>query len=109
MSVMTGLCLREENTIIRQSIHHQRIMNAIRRRQLKPTKQAKYQRQDHRAPKQTSKQFEPPPHTPPALHNSKPPANISFFSTQLGTFGRGKRKVEDMQRVIAEARRTGAH
>ncbi|OOF97845.1 hypothetical protein ASPCADRAFT_128036 [Aspergillus carbonarius ITEM 5010] len=28
---------------------------------------------------------------------------------QLGTFGRGKAKVEDMQRVIAEARRTGAH
>jgi large subunit ribosomal protein L36e len=28
---------------------------------------------------------------------------------QLGTFTRGKRKVEDMQRVIAEARRVGAH
>lgn len=28
---------------------------------------------------------------------------------QLGTFGRGKRKVEDMQRVIAEARRVQGH
>ncbi|QMW41649.1 hypothetical protein G4B11_004973 [Aspergillus flavus] len=28
---------------------------------------------------------------------------------QLGTFGRGKRKVEDMQRVIAESRRVTGH
>jgi large subunit ribosomal protein L36e len=31
------------------------------------------------------------------------------FLPQLGTFTRGKRKVEDMQKVIAEARRTQAH
>jgi hypothetical protein len=35
------------------------------------------------------------------------PAN--HHPSQLGTFTRGKRKVEDMQRVIAEARRVGAH
>lgn len=34
-------------------------------------------------------------------------ANVSFVVEQLGTFGRGKRKVEDMQTVIAEARRLG--
>lgn len=28
---------------------------------------------------------------------------------QLGTFGRGKAKVEDMQRVIAESRRVQGH
>lgn len=34
-------------------------------------------------------------------------ANILFL--QLGTFTRGKRKVEDMQTVIAESRRVGGH
>jgi large subunit ribosomal protein L36e len=37
-------------------------------------------------------------------------ADIFFFHhLQLGTFGRAKRKVDELQRVIAEARRTGAH
>jgi hypothetical protein len=38
--------------------------------------------------------------------STKNHANIFFF--QLGTFGRGKAKVEAMQKVIAEARRTQA-
>jgi hypothetical protein len=33
---------------------------------------------------------------------------LTFFFFQLGTFGRGKAKVEAMQKVIAEARRTQA-
>ena len=28
---------------------------------------------------------------------------------QLGTFGRAKRKIEDLSNVIAESRRAGAH
>lgn len=34
---------------------------------------------------------------------------VSNSLSQLGTFGRAKRKVDEMQKVIAEARRTGAH
>ncbi|KAG9777047.1 hypothetical protein KCU88_g4647, partial [Aureobasidium melanogenum] len=46
-----------------------------------------------------------PPHQP---QRNESLANMSF-STQLGTFGRAKRKVDELQRVIAESRRTGAH
>ena len=42
-----------------------------------------------------------------SLHIST--SQLTSISPQLGTFSRGKAKVEDMQRVIAEARRTGAH
>jgi hypothetical protein len=41
-----------------------------------------------------------------ATISTKHHANIIFF--QLGTFGRGKAKVEAMQKVIAESRRTQA-
>lgn len=51
----------------------------------------------------TNHQQSPPSHQPLSDETNK--ANLS----QLGTFSRGKRKVEDMQGVIAEARRTGAH
>lgn len=30
-------------------------------------------------------------------------------TTQLGTFGRAKKKVDELQRVIAESRRVGGH
>ena len=42
-----------------------------------------------------------------AKQDGRPQANIVF--QQLGTFGRAKRKVDELQRVIAEARRTGGH
>jgi hypothetical protein len=32
-----------------------------------------------------------------------------ILSFQLGTFGRAKRKVDELQRVIAESRRVGGH
>jgi hypothetical protein len=32
-----------------------------------------------------------------------------ILSLQLGTFGRAKRKVDELQRVIAESRRIGGH
>lgn len=37
---------------------------------------------------------------------SRPPS-ANWLDLQLGTFGRAKAKVEDLQRVIAEARRAG--
>ncbi|GLA56944.1 60S ribosomal protein L36 [Aspergillus tubingensis] len=43
------------------------------------------------------------------LRNTQDKRARKLAKKRLGTFGRGKRKVEDMQRVIAEARRTGAH
>jgi hypothetical protein len=44
-----------------------------------------------------------PDKSPPYLRNIM----LTYFF-QLGTFGRGKAKVEAMQKVIAEARRTQA-
>lgn len=49
--------------------------------------------------------------------NNEPKPTIRFqlktqanhYFLQLGTFTRGKRKVEDMQGVIAESRRVGGH
>lgn len=35
--------------------------------------------------------------------------NLFFLFLQLGTFGRAKRKVDEMQKVIAESRRTAQH
>ncbi|PYH47459.1 60S ribosomal protein eL36 [Aspergillus saccharolyticus JOP 1030-1] len=43
------------------------------------------------------------------LRNTQDKRARKLAKKRLGTFGRGKRKVEDMQRVIAEARRVGAH
>jgi hypothetical protein len=34
-------------------------------------------------------------------------ASANLLSLQLGTFGRAKKKVDELQRVIAEARRAG--
>ena len=36
-------------------------------------------------------------------------ADDGGFCLQLGTFGRAKRKVDELQRVIAESRRAGGH
>lgn len=58
---------------------------------------------NYQASKQASKQQNSPPN--PTTHTRKNKTNISPL--QLGTFSRGKRKVEDMQTVIAEARRIG--
>ncbi|KAI9368066.1 ribosomal protein L36e [Aspergillus egyptiacus] len=43
------------------------------------------------------------------LRNAQDKRARKLAKKRLGTFTRGKRKVEDMQRVIAEARRVGAH
>ncbi|KAJ5673828.1 60S ribosomal protein L36 [Penicillium macrosclerotiorum] len=43
------------------------------------------------------------------LRNAQDKRARKLAKKRLGTFGRGKRKVEDMQKVIAEARRTQAH
>ncbi|OAP54990.1 60S ribosomal protein L36 [Fonsecaea erecta] len=43
------------------------------------------------------------------LRNSKDKRARKLAKKRLGTFGRAKRKVDELQRVIAEARRTGAH
>merc|ERR1712169_159430 len=43
------------------------------------------------------------------LRNSKDKRARKLAKKRLGTFGRAKRKVDDLQRVIAESRRTGAH
>ncbi|KAH8428708.1 60S ribosomal protein eL36 [Aspergillus affinis] len=43
------------------------------------------------------------------LRNTQDKRARKLAKKRLGTFSRGKAKVEDMQRVIAEARRTGAH
>ncbi|RJE27073.1 60S ribosomal protein L36 [Aspergillus sclerotialis] len=43
------------------------------------------------------------------LRNTQDKRARKLAKKRLGTFTRGKRKVEDMQRVIAEARRVGAH
>jgi len=34
---------------------------------------------------------------------------LTVDDLQLGTFGRAKLKVEELQRIITESRRTGAH
>ncbi|KAL6250596.1 ribosomal protein L36 [Rhinocladiella similis] len=41
------------------------------------------------------------------LRNSKDKRARKLAKKRLGTFGRAKRKVDDLQRVIAEARRAG--
>ena len=41
------------------------------------------------------------------LRNSKDKRARKLAKKRLGTFGRAKAKVEDLQRVIAEARRAG--
>ncbi|KEF62782.1 60S ribosomal protein L36 [Exophiala aquamarina CBS 119918] len=41
------------------------------------------------------------------LRNSKDKRARKLAKKRLGTFGRAKRKVDELQRVIAEARRTG--
>ncbi|KIV77938.1 60S ribosomal protein L36 [Exophiala sideris] len=41
------------------------------------------------------------------LRNSKDKRARKLAKKRLGTLGRAKRKVDDLQRVIAEARRTG--
>merc|ERR1712000_598550 len=41
------------------------------------------------------------------LRNSKDKRARKLAKKRLGTFGRAKRKVDDLQRVIAESRRTG--
>ncbi|KAJ5176237.1 60S ribosomal protein L36 [Penicillium canariense] len=43
------------------------------------------------------------------LRNAQDKRARKLAKKRLGTFTRGKRKVEDMQKVIAEARRTAAH
>ncbi|KMP09173.1 60S ribosomal protein [Coccidioides immitis RMSCC 2394] len=43
------------------------------------------------------------------LRNSQDKRARKLAKKRLGTFGRAKRKVDEMQKVIAEARRTGAH
>ncbi|RMJ28054.1 60S ribosomal protein L36 [Aspergillus sp. HF37] len=43
------------------------------------------------------------------LRNTQDKRARKLAKKRLGTFTRGKRKVEDMQGVIAEARRVGAH
>ncbi|KAL9112479.1 MAG: hypothetical protein Q9227_003321 [Pyrenula ochraceoflavens] len=43
------------------------------------------------------------------LRNSKDKRARKLAKKRLGTFGRAKRKVDELQRVIAEARRTGQH
>ncbi|CEJ59381.1 60S ribosomal protein L36 [Penicillium daleae] len=43
------------------------------------------------------------------LRNAQDKRARKLAKKRLGTFTRGKRKVEDMQKVIAEARRTQAH
>ncbi|KZF24615.1 60S ribosomal protein L36 [Xylona heveae TC161] len=43
------------------------------------------------------------------LRNQKDKRARKLAKKRLGTFGRGKRKVDELQNVIAEARRTGAH
>ncbi|CAF9915421.1 MAG: 60S ribosomal protein L36 [Gomphillus americanus] len=43
------------------------------------------------------------------LRNSKDKRARKLAKKRLGTFGRAKRKVDDLTRVIAESRRTGAH
>ncbi|KAL4819150.1 ribosomal protein L36e-domain-containing protein [Aspergillus spinulosporus] len=43
------------------------------------------------------------------LRNAQDKRARKLAKKRLGTFTRGKRKVEDMQRVIAESRRVGAH
>ncbi|KAJ9606291.1 ribosomal protein L36 [Cladophialophora chaetospira] len=43
------------------------------------------------------------------LRNSKDKRARKLAKKRLGTFGRAKRKVDELQRVIAEARRTGGH
>ncbi|KIW71958.1 60S ribosomal protein L36 [Phialophora macrospora] len=43
------------------------------------------------------------------LRNSKDKRARKLAKKRLGTFGRAKRKVDELTRVIAEARRTGGH
>ncbi|PLN83055.1 ribosomal protein L36e [Aspergillus taichungensis] len=43
------------------------------------------------------------------LRNTQDKRARKLAKKRLGTFGRGKAKVEDMQRVIAESRRVGGH
>ncbi|KAH7035371.1 60S ribosomal protein L36 [Microdochium trichocladiopsis] len=43
------------------------------------------------------------------LRNSKDKRALKLTASQLGTFGRAKKKVDELQRVIAESRRTAAH
>ena len=42
-----------------------------------------------------------------ALDLRSPPCDAVTNRTQLGTFGRAKRKVEEMTNIIAESRRAG--
>jgi len=43
------------------------------------------------------------------LRNSKDKRARKLAKKRLGTFGRAKRKVDELQRVIAESRRAGGH
>ncbi|KAI0013474.1 ribosomal protein L36e [Xylariaceae sp. FL0662B] len=43
------------------------------------------------------------------LRNSKDKRARKLAKRRLGTFGRAKKKVDELQGVIAEARRTGQH
>ncbi|KIV94610.1 60S ribosomal protein L36 [Exophiala mesophila] len=43
------------------------------------------------------------------LRNSKDKRARKMAKKRLGTFGRAKRKVDELQRVIAESRRAGGH
>ncbi|KAI5810161.1 putative 60S ribosomal protein L36 [Peziza echinospora] len=43
------------------------------------------------------------------IRNGKDKRARKLAKKRLGTFGRSKRKVDDLQRVIAESRRTAAH
>lgn len=59
---------------------------------------------DKRARKLAKKRVRPGS-TPKTLLQS-PSKSLTLLS-QLGTFGRAKKKVDELQRVIAESRRTG--